>query len=107
MDQEQCSSGSGPPSFCAQWKGDQANLELEGLLHEMKRRLASPDVELSAEKAWEQYRDEECGSRARAVRGVGGWEVYGECNASLTELRVGELRTYHFCDLPGCPGKKP
>jgi uncharacterized protein len=107
MDQEQCSTSSPRAIYCAQWEGDKADQELEDLLQEMKSRLVSPEEELLPEKAWEQYRDEECMSRMDAVTGPGGWEIYGKCNASLTKARIAELRSYHFCDVGGCPAQKP
>ena len=106
MDQEQCTTDRNTV-FCAQWEGDKASQKLEELLHQMKTRLVEPDKELSSERAWEQYREQECMSRATAVPGFGGWEIIGQCVASLTTARVNELRSYHFCDGGGCPAQKP
>jgi len=105
MDQEGCEASEA--SSCALLKGDKANQELLALLDEMKSLLVHPEEELTSQKAWEQYRDEECTSQAAAVQGLpSSEEAYGECNATLTQARVNELRTYHFCGLPGCPEMK-
>jgi hypothetical protein len=71
----------------------------------MKSLLVHPEEELTSQKAWERYRDEECTSQAAAVQGLPtSEEAYGECNSTLTQARVNELRTYHFCGPTWLPG---
>jgi len=105
LDRE-CKAADGPDlDRCAAREADAADKELADLIGTMRARLIHPDTELAAQKAWEEYRDEECESRA-ALNGTWGSMQTQQCRVDFDRARIKELKEFHFCDENGCPAKK-
>jgi len=102
-----CSLGNEPAmARCEGLKAQVFDARMAALIEQMKAQLLDPDAELVAQKAWKEYRDEECQSRISEGGSLGGAENW-HCLADFTSARIKDLQEYHFCTENDCPGRKP
>ena len=74
---------------CAAREADAADKELADLIGTMRAHFIYPDNELAAQKAWEEYRDKECESRA-ALNGTWGSIQTQQCRVDFDKSRIKE-----------------